>query len=366
MAAASLGNCQQRLLLSVCTFVLWCGLSASGGFVIWRSWNSACGFIERADGKACPDKSLNKKAAAIWRRSEDEENAGSNNTRHLQTTGSFVSSLLQQPKECFLFDQDCLPYRLLEGSAVKRQGKASVPTTVFVHINKAGGTSVKKALLRLRFKYLLLRARVDPRPIPHVHHVVVGGSAMGACESSRQPCFYFTLMRHPLDRAVSDYNYYGLRGAEGRTKWMKTWKKCEWSLLEWFTNYDPQHNYGAAPNLLVHRIAYGAWFKDRETLLDTAKRNLLNGCVRFLLLDRLSNGLDRLAQDFHWLPRLDADLKPAKQNTKYHKQGQSRSDLPPDVESKLSDIMRLDIELYNFAVDHYERQWGRSLHTCVN
>ncbi|KAH9251914.1 hypothetical protein BASA81_010118 [Batrachochytrium salamandrivorans] len=116
--------------------------------------------------------------------------------------------------------------------------------------------------------------------------MVWGNRAMGLCDLfPGKPCTYLTILRNPVTRALSDYQYFCLQGAENRHKWtpdMIQRGKCELSPSEWFLTMK------TSPYFLIERLTRGC---DSKCGVDTAIANLLNPCVRYLLVEKFDDGL---------------------------------------------------------------------------
>lgn len=197
---------------------------------------------------------------------------------------------------------------------------------VFVHLSKCGGTTMKKALALVSKEngldppYTLYR-RTWPQFLRACasesrdcdRDVYVGTNSFGACDFvRREQCYYVTVLREPVSRLLSSYQYFCQRGAENKKGWQKGWKRCEWSLLDW-ARLQPsiatvELSTSQAPTLLA---APARQTRDCPLLSDSpasertasaakshfeaAMRNVLHGPIFAIALETLSEGFAQLA-----------------------------------------------------------------------
>jgi hypothetical protein len=192
-----------------------------------------------------------------------------------------------------------------------------------------------------------------------------GNAAMGLCDHfPGMPCVYFIVLRDPLSRALSDYTYFCLDGAENMKKWTKEMVlkgECNVGVLQWFRSMR------TSPYFYLERLTRSC---DANCGVQTAINNLFHPCVRYLLLDRFSDGLGRLKETFH--PVFDYAIDsyftaPKRVNRRGH--GVNRAKLKTRVVSnstlaKLKEWLREDYLIYDEAVKRYEEQWNRPIESC--
>ena len=190
---------------------------------------------------------------------------------------------------------------------------------------------------------------------------VWGGLSMGLCDHfPARSCVYFIIIRKPLERAISDYNYFCIEGAEQRHKWTSAWLakgKCTANIVQYFQQRI------TSPLFLVERLTRGC---DHRCGKAAAKQNLLHPCLRYLLLDDLEDGLARIER-LYGMPMADtfttmAELKQRNQ----HSLGSETKEQLEDEElmEQLKLLVKDDQEIYDFAKVNYEKQWERDLHSC--
>lgn len=182
---------------------------------------------------------------------------------------------------------------------------------------------------------------------------------MGFCDYIQsRPCFYFILLRNPIDRAISDYNYFCVLGAENKKKWRKEWKeqgKCPLNITDYF-KFEV-----SSSNLLAERLS-----KTNQVdscVVDAALQNLQHDCMYYLLLERLAHGLKSMNKLFGNVflgPYLEAL---AKSNKKENVEGALHGRTKLQVENaqvmdELKALLKNDLLIYNVAVKNYENQWN--------
>ena len=103
---------------------------------------------------------------------------------------------------------------------------------------------------------------------------------------------YVTVLRQPVERLISSYNYFCLNGMEGRKKWtkdMKTAGKCRDTILEWFDRYPDE--YSKISTLLCR----SSFTTDQAACqYEITRQNLFHPCMKYLLATDLNDGMRRL------------------------------------------------------------------------
>jgi hypothetical protein len=286
-----------------------------------------------------------------------------------------------------------LPYRI---PAAAPDGASALVATderladeaavTFIHVFKAGGSTVKNVitLSALLGGWWTSIAPSDigwpsfvvqPEEERSIPRYISGAHGLGHCELTARPCVYFTVLRDPLDRLVSEYDYFCVKGREGRKEWNADWKRsgtplsrrcpaavpplpltrglacdcalnrsrldcdalpgaCGASLVEWAErSYQrPKPNIGewnwaddgsnstlsSHPNFLLDRFS-GSGAGDTATCaLEDAQHNLGHPCMRYLLLPKGGEGMASLELQ---LERLAGQLGPVFNATLRHALG---------------------------------------------
>ena len=132
-----------------------------------------------------------------------------------------------------------------------------------------------------------------------------GALSFGSCEHIDAPCAYLTVLRDPMERFVSHYSYLCLEGSEGMTSWDPEWIAEEEKYRDLGCPASPSEFLGRVGKL-TQLFAPGA---DPESAcgVEAAKRNLVSPCVRYLLLDKLDDGLARMRARLPDFPEIGAE-----------------------------------------------------------
>lgn len=210
--------------------------------------------------------------------------------------------------------------------------------------------------------YSLAQARECPL------RFVWGNAAFGLCDHfPGRPCVYITILRDPVARAISEYNYFCLDGAEGKKKWIPEWERkgeCPIGILQWY------HERRTNPEFYIDRFTRGC---DSKCGLEAARMNLFNPCVRYLLTNRFSDGLEKLQSKFGKVFKgaiddyLDAPLTAKRLNVRGHGKQQSRLktvSFSNATLDRLREMLHDDLKLYREAESRYDAQWSQPVVSC--
>ena len=225
-----------------------------------------------------------------------------------------------------------------------------------------------------------------------------GALSFGSCEHIDAPCAYLTVLRDPMERFVSHYSYLCLEGSEGMTSWDPEWIAEEEKYRDLGCPASPSEFLGRVGKL-TQPFAPGA---DPESAcgVEAAKRNLVSPCVRYLLLDKLDDGLARMRARLPDFPEIGAETAVgaaegaraagdaaqadlgARQHPGSRQFAESRHNdsgkrltpakkarlerylADPKEMAKVREALRAEAEIYRFAEAHYEAQWEKDLQTC--
>jgi hypothetical protein len=210
-----------------------------------------------------------------------------------------------------------------------------------------------------------------------------GSLAMGFCDAVRAPCGYVTVLRDPIERLLSHHAYSCAAGAEDQAGWtaeMRLKGSCD---LDPASYFEQMGGVDVSVQLLAPRANPAS-----RCALEQAKRNLRRPCVRFLLQERLRDGIGKLSATIPGFAGLDEDPPESFLNapamgadvgmlsTKNQVAGRlsdaqearlERWRRDEDVMRRLRVLAHREIELYDFATSEYEKQWvsgGSSVGSC--
>jgi len=159
----------------------------------------------------------------------------------------------------------------------------------------------------------------------------------------------FTIMRHPVERAASEFFY--LQDASWEGTYSPETKG--WTIQQYAASEHAEHDW-------VTKQLLGTWQDLTENDLEKAKY-ILETHVLIGLIDRMEESVDRFNRYFGW--EESPDKLPCAEDMLGHKNGTGSNShahpkvLPDTPEwEALASINRYDIQLYDFAVALFEEQ----------
>jgi hypothetical protein len=207
-----------------------------------------------------------------------------------------------------------------------------------------------------------LRLLSSPNASAPPLRVVYGALSMGLCELlAPRPCVYIVNVREPVSRAISDYNYFCVRGAENQRKWLPEWKRrgrCPVGLVEYL-------NSRMGTESLVERVTRGC---DSGCGVAAAKANLDHPCVRTVVLEHMAEDLGRLSR-LLGEGALAASLKAlvhdgTHANATPLSSRAERESRDPKVLARVRQLLKDDIQVYDHALASRDAKWAQSLTSC--
>ena len=225
---------------------------------------------------------------------------------------------------------------------------------MFLHIGKSGGTSFN-ALMRRVAKEL------DEKFF---------GTECGRChfdwsyidKNFGLDAKVLTIFRHPVDRAISHFNY------AKRTPWTDGMKIRGQTMEEYLNDFDSMLETrtiwmdGQAGVMWLSGLHIDCWVQipqsDRK---EREKRFLETKHVAKLVIERMLNTtwfgvLEDLDRSMEMLSAtLGRNVQMAKKNTNRHK------DENNEVRKKLAELMPFDLWMYDFALKVFEARWKHHL-----
>jgi hypothetical protein len=229
----------------------------------------------------------------------------------------------------------------------------------FTHIQKTAGTSFKKSVIYpniaaekiMEFMGMtgLLKARRKPFDFLDGHYPY----GVHRLVPSSTPVIYLTVLREPLDRAVSLYHfvkqcdtpYY----SHPELANAKRFDIARFFALERYRNAQTKFVAGML-FMNVSRLLPGLW--SQRLMLQQAKHNLANNYRAFGLFDRITEFQDTVAAMMGW-PNLGV-----RDETKRTRNRPKVLEVPEATRAILAKSNQLDVDLYDFAAKLYEQRRG--------
>jgi len=231
---------------------------------------------------------------------------------------------------------------------------------IFLHIPKASGTTLRTIIDRQFHEGAILTiGGRSENEFKNVHkeekariRCLRGHIWFGVHEYLPQPSTYFTILRDPVDRIIS-YYYYVLQNPYHYLFDEVTSKNIS---LKDFVDSGISWEQSNGQTCLISGIeetisgtSYGNYGHLSPDVLEIAKKNLQDYFTVVGLSERFDESLLLLKRTFGW------------KNIRYKKQNVNRkrlrkADIPNDTLRLIERYNELDIELYNFAKQLFERQ----------
>lgn len=231
----------------------------------------------------------------------------------------------------------------------------------FTHIPKTAGTAVRKKLL---YPNIPVDRRKESQGFRHllttnwsgckwleghfpygVHRYMRGLDGIPV---------YFTMLRDPIEQAISYYYFIHTCSTKpGDSYEHPLYPEVQkYDLLEFYAQ--PQHK-----NIQTRFLGGCLWHRLRNSrllapldgwLLETAKDHLRRRYACYGLADQFNQSLQMFAELFNW--PVDLPEKRVKSNP----ERPTKSELSTSTLSTLREHMCLDVELYQYAVEHFGEQ----------
>lgn len=223
-----------------------------------------------------------------------------------------------------------------------------MPAIIFVHLPKCGGTTLNRII---EWEYPPWRVfSVDPSFFRWSYHrllqwppdrlarmkVFKGHMPFGLHKLLPQQSTYITVLRDPVDRAVSEY-YYALSRVVHPAH-----RKVKRLTLEQYIRSTSHNN---VQTKLIAGVYSGYDFlagKCTSETLEVAKDNLSRYFSLIGLTERFDESLALAKLTFGWQLRLYADFNVTRARPK-------TDNVPPEVRELIAERYQFDIQLYDYA-----------------
>lgn len=230
---------------------------------------------------------------------------------------------------------------------------------IFLHIPKAGGTSLENQVLSHYPDGLYYRFTGDTRQwleFPHLPEserasfdVVTGHVHFGVHRYIPEPATYITMLRDPVDRVIS-YYYYVLSDPTHYLHPIIAGRKytlLEFALTRLTHELDNDH-----VRWLTEPHHFDVPKVDRS-LLEEAKWNLQHGIAAFGILERYEDSLRCIEAAMGWQP------SPLLEKKNVNRARPPMEEADPAAIEVIHELNTFDIELYDFAKALFEEQAAR-------
>ncbi len=237
-------------------------------------------------------------------------------------------------------------------------------TLLFLHIPKAGGTTFRKILHRQYNENDIYTIPFENWPIKAKQELKSMGESIADIKlikghmpfgwHNQYPfnnSSYFTMMREPVKRFISHFNYEKIEGRPYH-RIIKNITLEKYILHPTIRELDNcmTRYYANCLDIEVGQLNHGH--------LEMAKNNLEKHFSQILLVEEFDKGLILCKKFFNW-----------KKSIIYSESNVNYRYTPPKLSDatlkSLNDQLKYDIELYNFGKEIFYRNWSRIKHNMV-
>jgi len=230
---------------------------------------------------------------------------------------------------------------------------------IFTHIQKTAGTSIFNELIAPNYDEKDIRWFWGGFGIKKLaltntkqYKIFTGHMPYGIHHFISQKCDYITFLREPIARAIS--HYYFIKNDVDWIEQPNVYQKLhnDYSLSEIFNKTTTINPFKATlvDNMQTRFLAGYLYYnlpKNSELLLNKAKENLKNNYRVFGIQEKYSESIQAIASEFNWKH---------KPSNKIYKVTKQKEVVDEETMKALKENHLLDIELYNYAVQLFEKK----------
>ena len=228
---------------------------------------------------------------------------------------------------------------------------------IFTHIQKTAGTSVMKELLYRNYKQEEIKRFWGGYGIKKFifsdtssYNVFTGHMPYGIHHFIKRECEYFTFLRDPIKRAISQYNFIknNIEAGGMKNKYKDSYNNI--ALKDVFDQRVVLNPFkgGLVDNLQTRMLAGYLYFplsKNSELMLSRAKKNLEKKYKVFGIQEYYEDSIKQLVESFEW------DYSPTGMIAK---KTQKKDEVDDETQQVLFENHNLDIKLYSFAQELFK------------
>lgn len=231
---------------------------------------------------------------------------------------------------------------------------------IHLHITKTAGSTIQKMLAKHHLPAALYQ--VDGRNLPAALDAylsmpaerrvqiacVYGHMPFGFHHEAGVPARYLTMLRDPVERINSHYHFVRVRpGAALHAQFNEE----RVSLAEYVTVFSASRFVNNGQVRCLGATKMHPMELPGPEALERAKERLVNGEITFGLVDRFDESMRRFSRSESWALGL---VEPQKVNL----EKPPLSEVEAEVRALIAEMNSLDVELYRFACEEFDRRSG--------
>jgi hypothetical protein len=227
------------------------------------------------------------------------------------------------------------------------------PLIIFLHLPKTAGSTLARIIERQYKASAILHLYPSsfgeelvaiPQNRMELVRIVMGHLYFGAHAFLSQPCTYLTMLRDPVDRVISHYNY--VRHQPSHYLYEEA---CRMSLRDYVEFCGRQEPNNDQTRLLAGGCNVPNFGQCSEEMLNIAKRNLADHFAVVGLTEEFDRSLIIMKRAFKWRDPFYISENVGQVRARKEK-------IPRDTLRVVENHNALDIELYRYAKDVFQEQ----------